>query len=118
MKPKRMHLFTIIQLSIFVLLYAVISIQKVAIIFPIIIALCIPFRMYLLPKIFTEEELVMIDGEDFQIQKWLRRHDDAGGSTVMDDEKKDEVPCVTQDMSEGSVIVGEHENEPYHDSEA
>jgi hypothetical protein len=123
MKPKRVHLFTIIQLSIFVLLYCVISVQTVSIIFPIIIALCIPFRTYFLPKLFTDEELVMIDGDEAQVQKWLRKHGGIVGSIVIDDKKNRDKADVTrystQEISDKSVAVAscvsssdEHENEP------
>ena len=67
----RMHLFTFIQLSLFVTLYVVKSIKAIAIAFPIIIALCIPLRLYLLPKIFTIEELVMLDSDDDTIKDYF-----------------------------------------------
>jgi hypothetical protein len=62
MKGWRMHLFTLIQLFFFALLYAVKSIKSIAIAFPICIMACIPVRLYLLPKIFTRDELILIDG--------------------------------------------------------
>ena len=63
MKAWRMHLFTAIQLFFFALLYVVKSIKVIAITFPVLIAACIPVRLYLLPKIFTKEELILIDGD-------------------------------------------------------
>jgi len=86
MKPKRMHLFTAIQLGLFALLYTVKAIKTIAIAFPLIIACCIPVRLYLLPKIFTEKELVMIDGDDGKIMKWLAENGDAGGTGEKGDE--------------------------------
>ena len=71
LKPKRIHYFTAIQLALFVLLYVVKAIKIIAIAFPIVIAACIPFRMYVLPRIFTQKELVMLDGEDEAVKKWL-----------------------------------------------
>ena len=62
MKPWRMHLFTLIQLFFFALLYAVKSIKAIAIAFPICIMACIPVRLYLLPKIFTRDELILLVG--------------------------------------------------------
>ena len=44
MKPKRMHIFTMIQVFLFFLLYFIKSFKPIAILFPIIIALCIPVR--------------------------------------------------------------------------
>lgn len=74
MKPRRMHLYTLIQLALFTLLYVVKAIKTIAIVFPLIIALCIPFRLYVLPRIFTKEELVMIDSDDATIKAWLVAH--------------------------------------------
>jgi len=76
MSAKRIHLFTAIQLALFALLYTVKAIKTIAIAFPIVIAACIPFRMYILPKIFTAKELVMLDGEDEAIKKWLQNEED------------------------------------------
>ena len=74
MSPKRMHIYTLLQLSLFVLLYAVKSIKAVAIAFPIIIAACIPFRVFVLPRIFSEGELIVLDSEDEVIEEWIRDH--------------------------------------------
>ena len=71
-KPlKRVHLFTAIQLFFFALLYAVKSFKTIAIAFPIMILLCIPVRMYLLPKIFSNDELVLLDGSPEEIEEWI-----------------------------------------------
>ncbi|KAL7524731.1 hypothetical protein ACHAXR_001809 [Thalassiosira sp. AJA248-18] len=75
MKPKRMHLFTAIQLFSFALLYTVKSIKTIAIAFPILIALCIPLRLYALPKIFTEDELVLIDSDPKTVKTWIAHHE-------------------------------------------
>lgn len=58
---SQMHKFTLIQLVLFAILFAVKSIKEIAIAFPVIIALCVPIRMYLLPKYFTEQELNALD---------------------------------------------------------
>lgn len=76
-KPRRMHLFTIIQLGLFIVLYVVKAIKAIAIAFPIVIALCIPIRLYLLPKVFTAEELVMIDSDDETVIAWLAARKEA-----------------------------------------
>ena len=59
-----MHKFTAVQLTMFVILYAVKEIEVIAIAFPLVIAACIPTRIYLLPKMFTEEEIELMDGEE------------------------------------------------------
>jgi len=73
MKPSRMHLFTVIQGAVFILLYVVKAIKPISIAFPVIIALCIPIRLYLLPRIFTEEELIVIDSSDKTVMKYLEK---------------------------------------------
>ena len=71
-KPlKRVHLFTAIQIFFFALLYVVKSMKTIAIAFPIMILLCIPVRMYLLPKIFSEDELTLLDGSPEEIEEWI-----------------------------------------------
>lgn len=78
MKPKRIHIFTAIQLFLFVGLYVVKAVKLIAIAFPIIIALCIPIRLYLLPLWFTADELTLLDGDDENIKKVLQRSDETG----------------------------------------
>ena len=71
MAPKRMHLFTAIQLFFFASLYVVKSIKVIAIAFPILIALCIPVRIFLLPKIFNQDELILIDSDPNTVKMWI-----------------------------------------------
>jgi len=78
MKPTRIHIFTAIQLFLFVGLYVVKAIKLIAIAFPIVIALCIPIRLYVLPKWFTADELTLLDGDDDEIKKVLNRADENG----------------------------------------
>eukprot|EP00588_Corethron_pennatum_P005679 CAMPEP_0194297832 /NCGR_PEP_ID=MMETSP0169-20130528/59831_1 /TAXON_ID=218684 /ORGANISM="Corethron pennatum, Strain L29A3" /LENGTH=599 /DNA_ID=CAMNT_0039047751 /DNA_START=60 /DNA_END=1859 /DNA_ORIENTATION=+ len=69
-KTSKMHMYTCIQLCLFLILYFVKSFKPVAITFPIIIAACIPIRIYLLPKMFSKDELIMLDAEDSAINDW------------------------------------------------
>mmetsp|Transcript_8333 Transcript_8333/g.10970 ORF Transcript_8333/g.10970 Transcript_8333/m.10970 type:complete len:120 (+) Transcript_8333:3-362(+) len=75
METKKMHGYTVIQLSLFAILYAVKSTKTIAIAFPIVIAACIPIRLFVLPKLFTEGELIVIDGEDHEIKQWIEKKD-------------------------------------------
>jgi hypothetical protein len=68
---KRIHLFTACQVVLFAMLYAVKNVKAVAIAFPIMILLCIPVRLYLLPRVFDEKELILLDGSPEEIEKWL-----------------------------------------------
>ena len=104
-KPRRMHAFTAIQLGLFVLLYAVKSIKTIAIAFPIVIACCIPIRLYVLPRFFTEKELIMLDSDDATIRKWLIANGEAEdtegkGKDEGGDEGAEEGPDRTHHLGE------------------
>lgn len=68
---SKMHLFTLIQIVLFGGMYAIKSIKSIALLFPIILALCIPIRSFILPRIFDEKSLVFLDGEDEDINNIL-----------------------------------------------
>ena len=40
------------------------------------IALCIPIRLYALPKIFTEDELILIDSDPKTVKTWIAHHEE------------------------------------------
>lgn len=61
---RKLHLYTLLQLSLFVLLYVVKAIKSIAIAFPLVIAACIPIRLFVLPRLFTAAELKALDGDD------------------------------------------------------
>jgi hypothetical protein len=71
MKKMRVHYYTIIQLISFAVLYMVKSIDVIASAFPIIIFSNIPICLFLLPRIFSKDELVMLDGDDTEIEAYL-----------------------------------------------
>ena len=103
MRPKRIHLFTAIQLFLFALLYVVKAVKAIAIAFPIVIALCIPIRLFLLPKIFTPDELTLIDGDDDAIQQLLR------GNRRLDFEPPDG-GANNDDNPNGKLLLGDDSN--------
>lgn len=78
LKIKRIHLYTFIQLVSFGVLYAVKSIPATAIAFPIFIFTNIPIRSFVLPKIFSKDELILLDGDDSEIEELLN----SKGTTV------------------------------------
>lgn len=98
MKAKRMHLFTLIQLFFFALLYSVISIKSIAIAFPICIALCIPIRLYVLPKIFTEDELILIDSDPQSVKLWIAQQTPEDEEVeLLADDKETQDSCKAED---------------------
>lgn len=108
MKAKRMHLFTAIQLFAFSLLYTCKSIKVIAIAFPILIAACIPVRLFVLPRIFTEDELILIDSDPNTVKMWIENRqaeeeaDDDEGEPLLDgggddDEEKGDIETNSDD---------------------
>jgi hypothetical protein len=84
---KRINLYTVIQLVMFGLLYGVKNYKPISIGFPLFILLCIPVRLYLLPKIFEEDELTLLDGTPEEIEKWLFKQDPEGNEKPSPTEK-------------------------------
>lgn len=63
------------------------------------IALCIPVRLYVLPKIFTEDELILLDSDPNTVKMWL------ANQQVEDDE--DEPLLGEDDEEEDADTKGE-----------
>jgi len=83
---ERMAMFkyTAYQLLIFIVLYVVKSIKSIAIAFPIVIALCVPVRSWLLPKAFTADQLTLLDGDDEDIDDLVARMKSEGKGPLPD----------------------------------
>ena len=64
MSRPKLHLYTLLQLALFLLLYVVKATKSIAIAFPLVIAACIPIRLFVLPRLFTAAELKALDGDD------------------------------------------------------
>jgi len=109
LKPKRIHLFTFAQIILFGLLYTVKSIKTIAIAFPLMIAICIPIRLFLLPKIFSEEELILLDTDEATIKEWLQAHEhgseDGSHSDKFIDDKHDDIE-MQRASGEGEYKIG------------
>jgi hypothetical protein len=71
MEPKRVHMYTIFQIFFFLGIFVVMNIKTISIAFPFMTFLCIPSRLFLLPKFFAGWELCLLDGEEDQIEEWL-----------------------------------------------
>lgn len=84
--------------------------------FPLVIACCIPIRLFLLPKIFTQGELVMIDTDDETVKAWLTTHGEvrtpSDSEEKPDDEEMQQQPSAETEtdvagLSEAEEHVGE-----------
>jgi uncharacterized integral membrane protein len=70
MSKARIHKYTLIQIFFFALVFIVQNFKAIAIVFPLMTLLCIPARLYFLPRFFEGWELMLLDGEDEQIREW------------------------------------------------
>jgi len=71
MSKPRIHLYTFVQIAFFCGVFLVQNFQVIAIAFPFMTLLCIPARLYLLPRIFKGWELLLLDGDEEQIDEWI-----------------------------------------------
>ena len=115
MEKKRIHLYTFIQLGFFAALYGVKTYKAIAIAFPFFILLCIPARLYLLPRFFDGWELALLDGEDDEINEWLEKkeevlqsiHYNTDGESEFDNES--ELDDGGGNEGEGGIAKTEHD---------
>ncbi|XP_051554781.1 anion exchange protein 2-like isoform X2 [Myxocyprinus asiaticus] len=62
-RTLRMHLFTCFQLVCLAVLWTVMS-TAASLAFPFVLVLTVPFRRFLLPRIFTQREMQYLDADD------------------------------------------------------
>jgi HCO3- transporter family len=106
MKKIRIHKYTIFQFFFFTLVFVVQNVKAIAIAFPLMTFLCIPARLYFLPKFFEGWELVLLDGEDEEIETWI----DAKEESIRNFEKQRTV-LMGGDSSVDTGDVGSDEDE-------
>ena len=59
------------QIVFFMGVFIVQNTQAIAIIFPFMTLMCIPGRLYVLPKFLEGWELLLLDGHEEEIDEWL-----------------------------------------------
>lgn len=98
MEKKRIHLYTVVELCFFGLVLTVREIKTIAIAFPLMTLMCIPARVYMLPRIFTNWELLLVDGDPDDIIEWCKRKEnfacvenaaDGGDNAMVEDVHQD-----------------------------
>ena len=72
MTKPRVHLYTVLQILFFGLVFTVQNFPQIAIVFPLMTLLCLPARLYLLPRFFEGWELLLLDGDDIEITQWMK----------------------------------------------
>ncbi|XP_075262657.1 anion exchange protein 2-like [Convolutriloba macropyga] len=60
---RKIHAYTILQVILAGLIFGSKLVPYLQIVFPVLLVLCVPIRMYLLPRCYTECELEALDGE-------------------------------------------------------
>ena len=71
----RIHKYTLVQFVFFALICVVREIKAISIAFPVMVLLCIPARLYLFPRLFSDDELVLLDGSPEEIEGWMFKQD-------------------------------------------
>lgn len=71
MEKGRIHMFTIMQFVFWGLIFFVQNYRPIAIVFPFMTLLCIPGRLFLFTKVFEGWELLLLDGDDIDIDRWI-----------------------------------------------
>jgi hypothetical protein len=69
MERGRIHLYTIIQIFFFGLVFIVQNFKQISIVFPLMTLLCIPGRLFVLPKFLEGWELQLLDGDNEEIDE-------------------------------------------------
>jgi hypothetical protein len=106
MKAARIHKYTLFQTFFFGLIFFVQNYKKISIIFPLMTLLCIPARLFFLPKYFENWELCLLDDEEDIIEEWIEAKEEsirnfqaktegaevstAGGNSEIDNDSADE----------------------------
>ena len=71
MEKKKIHMYTLIEIVGFFCVFTVQNFSMISIIFPMLTLLMIPTRNYLLPRFFEGWELLLLDGDDEDIDAWI-----------------------------------------------
>ena len=99
------------------ILFSSLQPQVIAIAFPIFIALCIPIRLYALPKIFTQDELILIDSDPNTVKLWIANREDQEAEPLLEGEGetkegKEEVGGAEKGDIEAGPIPAAEEAKP------
>jgi len=107
---KKIHLFTVLEICFFCGVFIVQNTKSIAIIFPFMTLLCIPGRLFLLPKFFEGWELLLLDGENEMIEEWIALKEGKIRppiQEVTEDGAIEEVSLEEEDVEEGNAPYGD-----------
>jgi len=86
MDKGRIHMYTLVQMVFFALVFTVQNFKAIAIIFPLMTLLCIPGRLFVAGKLFEGWELLLLDGDEEQIDEWLEAKESTVRSIAFGDD--------------------------------
>jgi uncharacterized integral membrane protein len=82
-KTSHIHMYTFIQILFFCGVFVVQNTQSIAIVFPFMTLLCIPGRLWVMPRLLEGWELVLLDGYDEDINEWIsKKEGQKGGLSI------------------------------------
>ena len=115
---RKIRSYTLIQLSFVVCVFALAKLPFVAVTFPLLIAILIPFRIYVLPRFYSEEELMNLDPPDPAPEDNALQSDSARSATSS---KPDVIGEELQRTATGIVMTGISDSDcsdatPAHDT--
>jgi hypothetical protein len=106
MKKLRIHKFTIFQIFFFALVFVVQNVKAISIAFPFMTFLCIPARLFFLPRFFEGWELVLLDGEDEEIEEWI----DAKEESIRNFEKRSTISLGADSEGDEAAAKNDEDN--------
>ena len=94
MSRSQLHKYTLFQLLFFFMIFTVQNIPQVAIVFPFMVFLCIPGRLFIMPRFLKGWELVLVDGDTDELEEWIRLKEESLKNAIAkppgDDESESE----------------------------
>ena len=87
MKKWRVHMYTCFEIFFFGLIFLTQNFKAISIVFPFMTLLCIPARVFLLPKFFEGWELCLLDGDHEEIDEWIEARKNASTKVAFEEEE-------------------------------
>lgn len=102
MERRKIHIYTVLQIFFFGLVFLVQNFKVISIVFPLMTFLCIPARLYFLPRFFEGWELLLLDGDDDDIKKWTSLKDESMRTISFSIDNEKESPESDNDEADKS----------------
>lgn len=100
MTKSWIHLYTVLQVFFFGLIFFVQNFDPIKIAFPLMTFLCIPACLFFLPKFFDGWELLLLDGEDAEIEEWMELKE----ASKIYDAEKDSTSSMNEEVKRIKIV--------------